>query len=116
MGGSEQPQAQASELVNMINLGMNAQAATDAARYHHDQFENTLELEAQLDELVGSELASKGHHVLEADSSGMGGYQAIHFTPEQPGDWPSATSVDGPVNGVYRAASDHRKDGSAIGW
>ena len=116
MGGSEQPQAQATELVNMINLGMNAQAATDAARFHHDQFENTLELEPQLDQLVGSALAAKGHDLLPPDSSSMGGYQAIHFTPEQAGDWPSGTGANGPVNGVYRAASDHRKDGSAIGW
>jgi gamma-glutamyltranspeptidase / glutathione hydrolase len=46
----------------------------------------------------------------------MGGYQAIHFTPEEAGQWPAGTGVDGPVNGVYRAASDHRKDGLAIGW
>jgi hypothetical protein len=26
-----------------------------------------------------------------------------------------ATSLS-PVNGAYRAASDHRKDGSAVGW
>jgi gamma-glutamyltranspeptidase/glutathione hydrolase len=116
MGGAEQPQAQATELVNMINLGMNVQASVDAARFYHDQYENSLELEPQLDQLVGSQLAAKGHHLLEADSGDMGGYQAIHFTPEEAGQWPAGTGADGPVNGVYRAASDHRKDGLAIGW
>jgi len=25
-------------------------------------------------------------------------------------------SDDMPVNGIYRAGSDHRKDGQAVGW
>jgi gamma-glutamyltranspeptidase/glutathione hydrolase len=49
----------------------------------------------------------------------MGGYQAIWFVPDAgPGD-PSASAAPGtgqPVAGVYRAASDHRKDGEAVGW
>ncbi|MGP4019352.1 gamma-glutamyltransferase [Saccharopolyspora sp. 5N708] len=116
MGGSEQAQAQALEMVFMINLGMNPQAATDAARFHHDHFNDELELEPELHDLVGAQLAAMGHHLSEPSSDGMGGYQAIHFTPEKPGDWPAATGPGGPVNGLYRAASDHRKDGSAIGW
>lgn len=115
MGGSEQAQAQATELVNMINLGMNPQAATDAARFYHDQFDNILQLEPALQALVGTQLAAMGHDIRPVDGSNMGGYQAIHFTPQVPGQWPAATG-DGPVNGVYRAASDHRKDGSAVGW
>ena len=35
MGGDEQAQAQATEIVNMVDLGMNIQAAGDAARFHH---------------------------------------------------------------------------------
>jgi gamma-glutamyltranspeptidase/glutathione hydrolase len=116
MGGSEQPQAQATELVNMINLGMNPQAAVDAARFAHNQYENSLGLEPELYDLVGKELTSMGHHLTAPDTSSMGGFQAIHYTPERPGDHPASTGADGPVNGVYRAASDHRKDGSAVGW
>jgi gamma-glutamyltranspeptidase / glutathione hydrolase len=116
MGGDEQAQAQALEMVYMINLGMNPQAATDAARFHHDQLTDQLELEPELHDLVGAQLAAMGHHLAPPSSANMGGYQAIHFAPEKPGDWPAATGPNGPVNGVYRAASDHRKDGSAVGW
>jgi len=115
MGGSEQAQAQATELVNMINLGMNPQAASDAARFYHDHFHDILQLEPELAALVGSALAGKGHTIRKAEISSMGGYQAIHFTPSEAGAWPSATP-EGPVNGVYRAGSDHRKDGAAVGW
>jgi gamma-glutamyltranspeptidase/glutathione hydrolase len=40
-----------------------------------------------------------GHTVVSANGEDMGGYQAITF-----------------VDGVYRGASDHRKDGQAAGW
>ncbi|WP_277954638.1 gamma-glutamyltransferase [Saccharopolyspora soli] len=116
MGGGAQAQAQALEMVFMVNLGMNPQAATDAARFYHDHFNDQLELEPELHDLVGAQLAGMGHQLASPSSSSVGGYQAIHFTPEEPGDWPAATGPDGPVNGVYRAASDHRKDGTAIGW
>ncbi|WP_051579668.1 gamma-glutamyltransferase family protein [Pseudonocardia acaciae] len=101
MGGHMQPQAQVTELVNMIDLGMNPQAAGDAARFLHDQATNRVELESELYRLVGRELATMGHDVHPANGAAMGGYQAIHFTP---------------VHGVYRAAADHRKDGAAVGW
>lgn len=116
MGGAAQPQSQATEIVNMVNLGMNIQAAVDAARFYHDQTDDTLQLEPALRSLVGRELADKGHRLREADIATMGGYQAIHFTPEEPGAWPRSVGANGPVNGVYRAGSDHRKDGSAVGW
>jgi gamma-glutamyltranspeptidase/glutathione hydrolase len=29
---------------------------------------------------------------------------------------PESISEDHPVNGIYRAGSDHRKDGQAVGW
>lgn len=115
MGGGEQAQAQATELVNMINLGMNPQAASDAARFYHNQFSNVLTLESELDALVRKGLAAKGHKLDTPSSAGMGGYQAIHFTPSEPGAWPAATP-EGPVNGLYRAGSDHRKDGEAVGY
>src|SRR4029079_5110801 len=49
-----------------------------------------------------------------------GGYQGILFTRDprmpEPRFEQRAATADLPVNGVYRAGSDHRKDGQAVGW
>ena len=120
MGGDEQAQAQATEIVNMIDLGMNVQAAGDAARFHHSQSADRVDLESNLYHLVGAQLAAMGFDVnrVAGDDDEFGGYQAIYFE-EAPGvsaprEW--VTTGDPPVNGVYHAASDFRKDGEAVGW
>jgi gamma-glutamyltranspeptidase/glutathione hydrolase len=50
----------------------------------------------------------------------VGGYQGTLFTrdPQAPAPALDRRSIDEdlPVNGVYRAGSDHRKDGEAVGW
>ncbi len=114
MGGPVQAQAQATELVNLIDLGMNVQAAGDAARFSHDQASNVLTLEPALYDLVGAQLKAMGHDVKPGRGGDLvaGGYQAIHFTPERS----VRAKRGGPVDGVYRAGSDHRKDGAAVGW
>jgi gamma-glutamyltranspeptidase/glutathione hydrolase len=120
MGGDEQAQAQATELVNMIDLGMNVQAAGDAARFHHSQSADQVDLESNLYALVGKQLKSMGYNVrrVAGDDDVFGGYQAILFQLERglkaPPEW--RTKGDPPVNGIYRAASDFRKDGQAGGW
>ncbi len=114
MGGSMQPQGQVQELVNIIDLGMNVQAAGDAARFRHDQDSNVAEIESNLYELVGTELEEMGHELERTDGTPMGGYQAIMFEPDP--DAQHEDEPDGPVAGVYRAGSDHRKDGGAVGW
>ena len=118
MGGDEQVQAQATELVNMIDLGMNVQAAGDAARFHHDQDTNELDLESKLYDLVGSQLEAMGHTVNRTTGDPMGGYQAILFERDPTARPPTGPSVAGdpPVNGLYRAGTDFRKDGAAVGW
>jgi len=109
MGGDMQAQGHAQVLVNMLDLGANLQAATDMARFHHSQIANELGLESQLYALVGKQLALMGHRVRSVNSSTMGGFQAILVTPG-----PDAAN---PANGrYYRAGSDHRKDGQAVGW
>ena len=87
MGGDEQAQAQATEIVNMVDLGMNVQAAGDAARFHHGQSPNTVHLESKLYDLVGKQLKAMGHKVVRVagDDDEFGGYQAIYFQRE-PGD------------------------------
>jgi gamma-glutamyltranspeptidase / glutathione hydrolase len=118
MGGDEQAQAQATELVNMIDLGMNVQAAGDAARFHHGQDENELDLESKLYDLVGAQLEAMGHKVNRATGDLMGGYQAILFERDPDARAPTGRSIKGdpPVNGVYRGGSDFRKDGAVVGW
>ncbi len=102
MGGSMQAQGHMQVLVNMIDLGANLQAASDMARFQHSQGDDTLELETQLYNLVGTQLTSMGHKVVRGNGDSMGGYQAILYSP--------------PPDAYYRAASDHRKDGQATGW
>jgi len=120
MGGSVQPETHAQHMVNLIDLGMNMQMTTDAARFTHNQNSNVLSLEANLFNLVGGALKAKGHEVRSVTGGAVGGYQGILFTrdprmPEPIFDQRAATD-DLPVNGVYRGGSDHRKDGQAVGW
>jgi gamma-glutamyltranspeptidase/glutathione hydrolase len=120
MGGSVQPETHAQHMVNLIDLGMNVQMTTDAARFTHNQNSNTLSLETNLFKLVGDALKAKGHNLRAANGGAVGGYQGILFTldPRMPAPLFDARAVrdDLPVNGVYRAGSDHRKDGQAVGW
>jgi len=120
MGGSVQPETHAQHIVNMIDLGMNVQMTTDAARMTHNQSANVVRLELNLFELVGSALRAKGHEVSAATGAAVGGYQGILFTRDaslpEPVFERRSIANDDPVNGVYRAGSDHRKDGHAVGW
>ena len=120
MGGDEQAQAQATEIVNMIDLGMNVQAAGDAARFHHSQDADRVDLESNLFALAGTQLRAMGYKVrrVPGNDDVFGGYQAILFQAapglKAPPEW--VTRGDLPVNGVYHGASDFRKDGEAVGW
>ena len=101
MFGDQQAQGQAQVLANILDFGANPQAASDAARFAHKQSTNALRLENELYNAVGADLAARGHKVEAENGFNMGGYQAIMIDP---------------VTGVYRGASDHRKDGLAIGF
>ena len=101
MGGDVQAQGIAQVLVDILDLGANLQAASDMARFRHTQVPNTLMMESQLVALVGAQLKAMGHNVESRNGAPMGGFQAIMVTPE---------------TGVYRAGSDHRKDGQAVGY
>jgi gamma-glutamyltranspeptidase/glutathione hydrolase len=124
MGGSQQAQGHVQVLVDMIDLGANLQAASDAARFSHAQASNTLRLESNLYNLLGARLQAMGHKVVSVNGEDMGGFQAVSFLPyrlnEPNGSGATAggtqNSLEQPIAGVYRAASDHRKDGEAVGW
>lgn len=123
MGGDTQPQAHAQHVVNMIDLGMNVQATADLARFHHDQLTDELRLDSELVDLVGSELSRMGHSVVRSKGHG-GGYQGILYQPREESDedlmiggsMQSVSDGEQPIDGVYRAGSDLRKDGQAAGW
>jgi gamma-glutamyltranspeptidase/glutathione hydrolase len=80
----------------------------------------------------GYTLASSGSNSLSsATGSTFGGYQSIMFTLDPTAPVPNFRNAFGngwgnvgngllqlppPVNGFYRAGTDHRKDGEAVGW
>lgn len=110
MGGATQPQMHAQILVNLIDFKMNLQEAGDAPRIlHSGSTEPTGEvmhdggyvsLESGFPVETRRELIKKGR-VLRDSLGDFGGYQAIGFNAE---------------TGVYRAASESRKDGHAAGY
>nr|WP_250885693.1 gamma-glutamyltransferase [Shewanella jiangmenensis] len=110
MGGATQPQMHAQIVINLVDFGMNLQEAGDAPRIlHSGSSEPTGEvmsdggyvsLESGFSMETRRELAKKGH-VLRDVIGEFGGYQAIGI------------NVD---TGVYRGASESRKDGQAAGY
>ena len=63
--------------------------------------------------LVGPQLQAMGHTVKSINGDTVGGYQAIMFTPDATA---AGQAGAGPIKGFYRAGSDHRKDGAAVGY
>ncbi|PIW59733.1 gamma-glutamyltransferase [Shewanella sp. CG12_big_fil_rev_8_21_14_0_65_47_15] len=110
MGGATQPQMHAQIVMNLIDFKMNLQEAGDAPRIlHMGSTEPTGEvmkdggyvsLESGFPVETRRELIKKGH-VLRDGLGDFGGYQAIGFNAE---------------TGVYRGASESRKDGHAAGY
>jgi gamma-glutamyltranspeptidase / glutathione hydrolase len=110
MGGDMQPQGHVQVLCNLIDFGMNLQAAGDAARVRHDgsatprgepaQGVGTLYVEGGISDETIQALTERGHEV-ERQRSGYGGYQAIMIDHQQ---------------GVLHGASEVRKDGAAVGY
>jgi gamma-glutamyltranspeptidase/glutathione hydrolase len=102
MGGTQQAQGHMQVLVDMLDLGANPQAASDAARFSHVQSTNTLFLESELFKTIGPALQALGHKVELGNAKIMGGFQAV--TRPRLGE------------PTLAGASDHRKDGLAVAW
>ncbi|NET50715.1 MAG: gamma-glutamyltransferase [Merismopedia sp. SIO2A8] len=98
MGGEFQPTGQVHLLTNMLDYGMDVQAALDFPRVFH--FLNTCRVERGIPTAIASGLAALGHNVQLAPSP-HGGGQAIWI------DWKS---------GMLMAGSDPRKDGCALAF
>jgi gamma-glutamyltranspeptidase/glutathione hydrolase len=102
MGGWNQAQAHAQFVANVVDFGMNIQAALEAARFRKTTFEGCdLQIEARVLPSVRAQLESMGHKLeVRGDFSPvMGGGQAVlrNFS-----------------TGVNFGGSDPRKDGAAI--
>jgi len=98
MGGHYQPTGQAHVLTNIVDYGMDPQAALDNPRSFHDGV--ALMLEAGFPAATAEKLERMGHQVQPAPEP-FGGGQAIWI------DW---------ERGVLVGGSDHRKDGMALGY
>ncbi len=112
MGGDMQPQGHVQVLINILDFGMNVQAAGDAARIRHsgsatptglpgDPQGGMVHLESGFPPETVEELRRRGHQVEVGASGSFGGYQGIWL------DW---------EHGVLHGASDPRKDGAAVGY
>jgi len=102
MGGFNQSQAHAQFVSNVVDFGMNIQAAMEAARFTKGTFAGCdVMMEDRIPEAVREALTQRGHQIrVEGDYfQGMGGGQAVERDFE---------------HGVNYGASDPRKDGEAI--
>jgi len=102
MGGWNQPQAHAQFVSNVVDHGMNIQAALEAARFTKITFDGCdVIMEGRVPEAVREGLTRKGHQIeLQGDfSSLVGGGQS---------------TMRDRARGVNYGASDPRKDGAAI--
>ncbi|QHQ36568.1 gamma-glutamyltransferase family protein [Algicella marina] len=98
MGGQYQAAGHGRFLTNIVDFGMNPQAAIDGPRaFPHD---GVLDLERGYSEAVGQGLAAKGHKLATPETA-IGGAQAILIDEE---------------GGLLWGASDPRKDGAALGY
>ena len=110
MGGDMQPQGHVQVLCNLIDFGMNVQAAGDAPRVRHVGSQQptgvpmdgagVINVESGVSDAAVRGLLSRGHKIARVAGGGYGGYQAIRI------DW---------KNGTLHGATESRKDGVALG-
>ena len=100
MGGNMQPQGHVQMVVRLVDYRQNPQACSDAARWIVNA-DFSVCFEERVPATVKEELAKRGHRIVnpELPMFGFGGAQLIHR-----------------LDDGYCAASDHRKDGCAIGF
>jgi gamma-glutamyltranspeptidase / glutathione hydrolase len=113
MGAAMQPQGQVQVFTNMVDFGLNVQAAGDAPRVRHEgsteptgaaavRDGGAVHLEPGFAPAAIDGLRARGHRVeIEHATAPFGGYQAI---------------LRDVARGVYCGASESRKDGHAAGY
>ena len=109
MGGDMQPQGHAQVLANLLDFGMDVQAAGDAPRLEHvggmgptgvSAGAGVVQAKPGIPDAVLAALEKRGHVVRRVRVNG-GGYQAIRIDP---------------ATGVLHGGSESRKDGAAVGY
>ena len=111
MGGDMQPQGHVEVLVNLLDFGMNVQAAGEAPRIEHvgsatptglpeQALGGTVQAEVGIPQAVVDELKHRGHQVVRVNRNG-GGYQGILIDPK---------------TGMLHGGTEARKDGAAVGY
>ena len=103
MGAFQQPQAHLQVLVNMIDFGLDPQAALNALRFSV-QLGRGVAVEEGLPTSTAQELQRRGHNLLPVE-----GYQRVVFGGGQ-------VIERDPDTGLLRGGSEPRKDGAALGW
>jgi gamma-glutamyltranspeptidase/glutathione hydrolase len=101
MGGWNQAQAHAQFISNVVDHGMNIQAAMEAARFTKSSFDGCdVQMETRVPAEVRAALTAMGHVIRETVpySQAMGGGQAVMVDSKS----------------VHLGASDARKDGGAV--
>jgi gamma-glutamyltranspeptidase/glutathione hydrolase len=102
MGGWNQAQAHAQFVANVVDFGLNLQAALEAPRFTKLTFDGRdVDLEARVPEPIRAALTARGHAVrtLPAFADAVGGGQAV---------------MRDFARGINAGASDPRKDGAAV--
>lgn len=97
MGGPYQPNGHARFVTNIVDYGMDPQAAIDAPRSFSDA--GNMQVERGYSDQVRQELADMGHSISIPETA-IGGAQAIRIHN----------------SGLLEGASDPRKDGCALGY
>lgn len=103
MGGWNQSQAHAQFVSNVVDFGMNIQAALDAPRFSKETFPGCdVNFESRIPEATRASLAALGHQIVmrgDYSATRMGAGQAVMRDFK---------------TGVNSGASDPRKDGAAV--
>jgi gamma-glutamyltranspeptidase/glutathione hydrolase len=119
MGGDMQPQGQTQIIVNRVDYGLDAQAAADSPRWHHEGSSQSmgedmrglgpkgiLRLEAGVPKATRDKLIALGWP-MGASDGGFGRYECIEL---------SESHFDGHNDRVYIAASEMRCDAVALAY
>ncbi|WP_019120982.1 gamma-glutamyltransferase family protein [Brevibacillus massiliensis] len=100
MGGFMQPQGHVQVAMNLIDFGLNPQAALDAPRWQWIEGK-TVELEPHFPEHIALNLARRGHDIKRPLGSGGFGRGQVIVRDE---------------NGVLSGGTDFRTDGAVAAW